>query len=159
MGREIRRVPPGWEHPKKENGDNQPMFDQSLESAIEEWEKNKELWDKGEHPDQEKYDDTPEDYREWAGQNPAKMPEYYRPEFEEEPTAFQVYETVTKGTPVSPVFETKEEMKKWLINEQGLTEEQADEFIEEGWAPTFIMTADKAGNKTLTEGWKDTKTS
>ena len=37
MGREIRRVPKGWEHPRDEGGKYIPMFDQSYDDAAKEW--------------------------------------------------------------------------------------------------------------------------
>lgn len=37
MGRQVRKVPANWEHPKKEDGSFQPMYDQSYKEAAEEW--------------------------------------------------------------------------------------------------------------------------
>lgn len=34
MGREIRRVPKNWKHPRLEDGRYQPMFDQNYEEAC-----------------------------------------------------------------------------------------------------------------------------
>ena len=37
MGREIRMVPPNWEHPKDDNGNDLPMFDEEYSVARKEW--------------------------------------------------------------------------------------------------------------------------
>lgn len=135
MGREIRRVPKGWEHPKNENGNSKPLYDQTYKDAAEEWTKECKLWFEGKHPDQK---DKPSSYYfwEWHGNPPDE--EYYRPEFETEPSCFQVYETVSEGTPTSPVFETEDEMLKWLM-EQGYSEEASKKFIKGGWAPSMMI--------------------
>lgn len=39
MGREIRRVPMDWEHPKDERGYFIPLFDRDYESVGLEWER------------------------------------------------------------------------------------------------------------------------
>lgn len=51
---------------------------------------------------------------------------------------WQLWETVSKGSPVSPVFTTSEEFIQWLI-EQGHTEYSAREFIQSGWVPSMAM--------------------
>jgi len=115
MGREIRRVPKGWEHPKNDRG-FQPMYDEDYETAITQWIENHNLWLIGKHPDQKKYPDAAKCkyYAEWEGNAPEV--EYYRPKWkDEERTCFQVYETVSKGTPVTPVFESKEKLIEHLV--------------------------------------------
>lgn len=38
MGREVRKVPPHWDHPDQERGSGlQPMFDERFEDAAREW--------------------------------------------------------------------------------------------------------------------------
>ena len=37
MGLEIRRVPPGWEHPTDERGEHIPVLDEDYESAGLGW--------------------------------------------------------------------------------------------------------------------------
>jgi len=34
MGREIRRVSEGWEHPKDARGNYQPLYDEDFEGAY-----------------------------------------------------------------------------------------------------------------------------
>ena len=117
MGREIRRVPPHWEHPKVQDykGERyQPMFDRSYRQAMDEWIENDTLWKQGKHPD---IADAVEEgcfhYAQWNG-NPPDV-NYYRPDWDKELcTWYQLYETVSEGTPVSPPFETQEELIDYL---------------------------------------------
>lgn len=115
MGREIRRVPPNWEHPKTENGSYHPMFDESYAETLKNWKWSNESWKKGEYPDQKDGSGKDcESYAEWAGEAPE--PEYYRPEWKkDQATWWQVYETVSEGTPVSPPFETQKELVDYLV--------------------------------------------
>lgn len=147
MGREIRRVPPDWEHPrytqedasdKSQVGQLRPCYDEEYEVAARKWLDESNQWNHGEHPDQQRYDRS--EYRfywEWDGDPP--KPEWYRPTFTSEPTAYQIYENVSEGTPVSPVFQTTDEMKAWLVSEHGLTAEGADAFVEDGYAVSMMV--------------------
>ncbi len=166
MGRELRRVPPNWKHPKKNNRTwktemvYQPMFDEPYIDNITEWIKNHQLWLRGEHPDQKDKDwDTSKYkfYAEYDGGPPDIN--YYRPDWEkEEMTWYQVYETVSEGTPVSPPFEKPEELIEYLVEngdfwdqkrrEEGTssmpcapwTRKQAESFVlGTGWAPSGII--------------------
>lgn len=61
---------------------------------------------------------------------------------------WQLWETVSEGSPISPVFTTKEEFARWLCspaNSWGISQsmpsiEQAMRFIDAGWAPTMAST-------------------
>ena len=149
MGREIRRVVPNWEHPKKEHSDQyQPLYDRSFEEACKEWVKGFESWLDGTHPDFKEYGDK-YTYWEWEGEPPDRK--YYRPHWaDEDATWYQLYETVSEGTPVSPPFETKKELVDYLvengdfwcqtrIDERPPTREQATRLVEGGWAPSMMM--------------------
>ena len=118
MGRELRRVPPNWEHPKKE-GTNvyKPLFNENYLTALNKWWENHQLWLKREHPDQvcptpEAVNDTPKYFAEWDGDPPAV--DSYRQYTDDEATWYQWYETVTEGTPLTPPFETAEEVAQYL---------------------------------------------
>lgn len=116
MGREIRKVIPNWKHPCTPDGKNyQPMFDRSYIEAITDWIESHNLWIKGEHPDQlEGYGKDCAFYTEYGGTPPDF--EYHRPDWKDsEMTWFQVYETVSEGTPVSPPFSTQKELVDYLI--------------------------------------------
>ena len=135
MGREIRRVPPGWEHPRNESGDYIPLFDDTYDNALAEWWKGREEWQAGTHEDSAEYGDR-YTWEEWHGEAP--RPSEYRPAFDAEPTHYQVYEDVSEGTPVSPVFATLDDMERWLISE-GFSPKAAGRFVQDGWAPSFVI--------------------
>jgi len=129
MGREIRKVPPGWEHPKDKDEHYRPLYDRTYNEALADW-------------------------QEYDGADPKGKPgpEYYRPAFAEgEATHYQVYETVTEGTPTSPVFAMLDEVEQWLIG-QGHSVKAAHAFCEEGWAPSFIMFTSSSGKRVLISG-------
>lgn len=136
MGREIRRVPKDWEHPKDYRGYYRPLYDQDAASAIKEWVEGYLAWENGTHPDLENINSKCP-YWEWAGGPPD--PNYYRPAWtQEEATCYQIYENVTEGIPISPIFETKEEMLRWLL-EGGYSEEAALCFIRDGYAFSMAL--------------------
>jgi len=63
-------------------------------------------------------------------------------------TGWQVWETVSEGSPISPVFPDREGLIGWLMSpayswgvSQPLTRAQAENFTADGWAPTFIFSA------------------
>lgn len=142
MGRELRRVPLGWEHPKNERGHHQPLHDRTFEEAYAEWAQERQDWldDKdGERTRiQNKYyegKDVP--YERYAGTSPD--PKYYRPAWPDAVVmGYCMYETVSEGTPVSPVFAELQQLEDWLV-EQGTDRESAKAFCEHGWVPSFVM--------------------
>lgn len=167
MGREIRRVPAHWQHPKRtkfnylkmqDEESFQPLYNESYISAVSEWIHNHLLWERGEHPDQQGKDRSEHrHYAQWGGGPPDV--EYYRPEWKpEEMMWYQVYETVSEGTPVTPPFETQAELIEYLVKhgdfwdqkrrEEGTalmacepwTRRQAESFVlGSGWAPSLVM--------------------
>lgn len=118
MGREIRNVPPHWEHPQRPCGHNPrckypnlkegyhsiPLYNRNYKKECEEWYKKAF----------EFKHDIHEFYHEYAG-NPPDKDRYveYGPDAKEN-TWVQLYETVSEGTPVSPAFATKEELADYL---------------------------------------------
>lgn len=146
MGREIRRVPKGWDHPRDENGNFKPLYDLDYETASEKWLADCLAWSRGEHEDQKKYDDAPRFFWDWDGGPPSK--ETHRTQFAGPATCYQIYETVSEGTPASPVFETVEAMVEWMTSPidrsspyndcedwqsmQGMTRAQAERFCKTG---------------------------
>jgi hypothetical protein len=120
MGREIRRVPPNWQHPVNEPCKHymsapqhrcppgrcfDSMYDEAYEDAADEW--LKECCEFKPNEDA-KY------YWDWNGNPPDKA--HYRPRWREgEATWYQVYETVSEGTPVSPPFATRDELVEYLV--------------------------------------------
>ncbi|HEY0657275.1 MAG TPA: hypothetical protein VGD05_02315 [Pyrinomonadaceae bacterium] len=118
MSSEIRRVPANWEHPKTSNGSYQPMFDRDYETAIAKWIENHQLWLESKHPDQLKNPETMKEYKyfaEWGGDAPEI--DYYRPKWsDEERTHYQLYESTSEGTPLTPPFATKEELARYCAD-------------------------------------------
>lgn len=61
---------------------------------------------------------------------------------------FQMWETITEGSPISPVFETEEALAKWLVlnlhdSDERTSYSQWLEFIRcEGTAPTLMLTSE-----------------
>lgn len=140
MGRELRRVPAGWEHPKNWRGHFQPMHDRDYIEEADEWRDGFLKWELGTHPDIQQDPSLAEKFRyfwEWHGSPPDRT--YYRPEWDaEQMTHYQVYENVTEGTPVSPVFASTDEVVVWLV-EQGYTESAARAFVGFGYAPSGVL--------------------
>jgi hypothetical protein len=168
MGHEIRRIPSNWEHPKEQKGQYEygrfvvkevfkPLYDSSFNESAQEWLDDLALWLKGEHPRQLEpdYDATayPKTIRGYSEQF-EKFPnlDYYRPEWDEaDCTAYQIYETVSEGTPVSPVFQTEQEIIDWLVS-QGLSLNSATQFVKTKWAPSMLMAVNPDGTGTFATG-------
>lgn len=122
MGREVRRVPPHWEHPKftpddatpsvEMAGYYRPCFDTDYETAAGEWIDRFDLWRAGQHEAQ------PCEYCKYFWDyEPPPDKTTCRPAFAAEPTWYQLYETVSEGTPVSPPFATLEELARYLADQ------------------------------------------
>ena len=139
MSREIRKVVKGWKHPKYESGEYKPMYDKDFDTALQEWLEEYKLW---------KIDPDSQQIEDDIGAPPD--PEYYRPKWKEKDMVyFQVYETVSEGSPVTPVFKTKQELTDHLIKHgtywkpTGFTKEQAEGFVKTGFAPSMIIASGK----------------
>lgn len=167
MGREIRQVPSNWQHPMSEEYPDrkQPMYDQSYDEARAEWVEGLRAWNAGEDKRREEYkndDGSYMDYWIWYGQPPER--EYYRPWKDDEATWFQLWETVSEGTPVTPPFATKQELADYLaangdewdqkrcldphscrlfgltLGKPGWGKEKAERFVfGSGWAPSMVV--------------------
>jgi hypothetical protein len=134
MGREIRRVPVGWEHPV--DPDPNPR-----------WPANDWDWTgQGRHflPMHERfpYDEAEIEEGLRDGWLDPDKPNYGIDVMPDWPAAeadhFQMYETVSEGTPVSPVFSSLVELTRWLVHEKGYSEAAAVAFVRKGWAPSFV---------------------
>jgi hypothetical protein len=118
--REVRPVPLGWEHPTDpgtySNGEPRyrALFSRAnLRRTVQ------------------FYDEHPEYAGEWE-YNPAD----YMPEIPEgTPLGWQLYETTSEGTPVSPVFPTLEELATWC--ETGATVFASLTWTREQWLASF----------------------
>lgn len=118
------------------------MFNQSYIDAFTEWLTNHNLQLKGKHPDQLSYPAETKDlkyFAEWNGDPPAV--ERFNPHTwkKSDTPAYQVYENVSEGTPISPVFNHIKEVQRWVVEQGGLSPVAAAEFCELRWAPTAIF--------------------
>lgn len=132
MGREVRRVPADWQHPKDKDGEFFPLYGRPYEvdaSEFMEMATTKGL--------QEAVD--------WFGSAPDKKD--YMPSWPDaERTHYMMYETVTEGTPISPAFETPEELAHWLADtnasafgRQGASYEGWLRVCRGGYAPSMVI--------------------
>ena len=165
MGREIRRAPKGWEHPKykddevrheHQRGAYHPMFDTPFSEAMDEWYAGWKKWEAGERDEGA---DPDSKYWDWYGSPPD--PAYYRHEdwTDEQATCVAVYETVSEGTPVTPFFETKEALVDYLVEhgdswdqkrgDGGWSRDAAEGFVGRGWAPSMMVSYSASGTQVL----------
>lgn len=153
MGREIRRVPANWEHPKNTEGNYIPLMD-GFNKRLANWEEENAQWQKGMQrgygrdeaawvPMDPKNIGTP--FSEWDGERPDQKD--YMPDWPEaERTHLQMYEDTSEGTPISPVCATPEECARWLADNNAsafgrstATYEQWLATCKAGWAPSMIF--------------------
>ena len=115
MGREIRMVPPNYQHPQvwRSYGQigYQPMFNRGYSEAVDEYRTEFARWRISECP--AKCEDPVAEFEAYYG--PAPKPEYYRTYRLEDATWYQLWETVSEGTPVTPPFATKDELVDYLV--------------------------------------------
>lgn len=156
MGREIRQVPPNWEHPRytadnaphntlrSRVGEFRPLFDGSYAETKREWLDGLAQREAGTHPDQLDDADVPADFWDWSGGPPRR--EDYRPDWPEDTATWvQLYETVSGGTPLSPPFATGDELAEWLATHQDfwgygpVPIETARRFVGLGWTPSAVI--------------------
>lgn len=149
MGREIRKVPPNWEHPKQAqwaDGRFQPMHNETFAKAAAEWKEEYAKWERGERPDYCSAENKELEYWEWNGMPPDR--DYYRPWEDAEATWVQVWETVSEGTPVTPPFATPAELVDYLATNGDYWDQKrgdgpwprtnAEKFVADGRAPSFV---------------------
>lgn len=162
MSTELRRVPADWEHPIEPDYTRyehklaytpgigfkwRPLLDRDWASAERAWWRERisealaravcylpSLLGLIEPPTCVLYPWTAED-------NPRPSYETYRPRWSKrERTHFQLYEDVSEGTPITPVFATIAEMVEWCaaqtrevwVGTQGMTREEWQRFFERG---------------------------
>ena len=168
MGREVRRVPPSWDHPRRDPTEYpyrdgyRPMYDERLEDRFAEWLSDFDRIRSGGLTDFERSVYTSDNpLAEWLQEGGAPPnPAYYRPWRDDEATWFQVWETVSEGTPVTPPFATQEELIDYLVEHgdfwqqhrwaegdkfmqpepPGYSREAAEQFVKgAGWAPSMVV--------------------
>ncbi len=124
MGREVRRVPADWQHPKHWTGGlrgpkerYKPLFPgEDYQPRVDQWDEECAKWKAGWRPDYcTDEDDRALCYEEWSGQRPHR--EDYMPNWPvDQRTHLMMYETTSEGTPISPAFSTPEELARWLTD-------------------------------------------
>lgn len=148
--REVRRVPANWEHPKDEKGHLIPLFGDSFKEHAARWDEEAAQWEKGfyrlckENKWKSKGPDQTGTFEDWNGVRPEEYD--YMPNWPEvERTHYQMYETVTEGTPISPVMETPEALARWLADnnasafaDMGATYDQWLTTIKRGWVVSAV---------------------
>jgi hypothetical protein len=156
MGREVRRVPENWEHPKDKCGRLIPLLASSFSKKLVEWKESHnqwqngliKVWSTGKWRSREKEDS----YEDYVGRCP--MIDDYMPEWSEfEKTHLQMYEDTSEGTPISPVMKTPEELAHWLADNKAsafaretATYEQWLSMIGYGFSVSMVVTGGKMMN-------------
>lgn len=123
MGREVRRVPADWQHPKHWTTGlrgleerYKPLFPgENYQSRVDEWDEECSKWKRGEFPDYADEESRKLTFEQWNGQRPHR--DDYMPNWpESERTHCMMYEDTSEGTPISPAFATPEELARWLAD-------------------------------------------
>lgn len=71
-----------------------------------------------------------EQYDAWKGYEPTEGPDW------------QLWETVSEGSPISPVFPTRETFVEYLVS-TGTTRSASEAFANSGWTPSAVNVPDK----------------
>ncbi len=141
MGREIRRVPPHHEHPVDKEGHYRPMHEKNYIDALDKWIAGHHRWEDGGDPDREKSECRY--FADWEGDPPS--PQYFATYKTEEATWYQLYETVSEGTPTTPPFETQEQLIDHMVEEGSIhdgkwSRKGAEHLVKTGWQPSMAGT-------------------
>lgn len=121
MACEVRRVPVNWEHPKNEKDHYVPLLGASFKQCVTQWDEEAAQWEKGFRRSfasdnwEPKTADMTGSFADWDGERPEEKD--YMPDWSDaERTRWQMYESVTNGTPISPVMESPEALARWLAD-------------------------------------------
>lgn len=175
MGREIRKVPADWEHPRYDDdtapnssrvGDYKPLRDEDYASASEAWMAGLDAWRRGERD--EFSSDGYRFFWEYHGNPPDH--DYWRERVwtEAEATHFQMYETVSEGTPLTPPMASLEALADYLVEHGDFwgqkrgthsydrgekptkwSREAANRFVQSGYAPSLVTMVSGQGVKVM----------
>jgi hypothetical protein len=158
MGREVRLVPHNWQHPtygehaknnksiyymraatesrNRQKDSYIPLDDKNYHVAATEWIEGFIDW----HVNGNKDSNLSENYWEYAGNPPSE--DFYVPYKKEDATWYQLYETVSEGTPVSPPFATKEGLIEYLCTKGDFWQQTAPEKFGDVFTPYSIEAAE-----------------
>ena len=156
MGREVRRVPADWQHPKEQVPDwhtgrmkeeFKPLYPgENYQIQVDKWDSECAQWKAGWRHSYADEESRALAYEQFAGQRPHR--DDYMPNWpESERTHFMMYEDTSEGTPISPAFATPEELAQWLADTGasafGSSTATYDGWLrvaKGGWAPSAIYT-------------------
>ncbi len=155
MGREVRKVPADWKHPKHwvPNARGQMVERYKAlypgyryQSRVDEWDAECAKWGRGEFPEYADDDSKKMTYEQWAGQRPHR--DDYMPTWTpDQATHLMMYEDTSEGTPISPALATPEELARWLVANNASSFGSSTASYEAwlsvargGWAPSAIYT-------------------
>jgi hypothetical protein len=126
MGREIRRVPADWRHPHDAAGKPIPLHAADFARIAAAWDCGQAKWERGFIATHSTLPGVPawrprdefvraRDYLEHAGPRPRD--DCFMPAWpDEQRTWWQMYETVTAGTPISPPRDSAKALARWLAD-------------------------------------------
>ena len=154
MGREIRRVPADWEHPRYTEedathrdriGDYRPLCDQDYRSAAKKWTRDFDRWRAGTHPDQ-----TADRPYFWEWEDPPDPRSYRERRWtKQQATHYQVYETISDGCPVTPAFASMDALVEYLVAQGDFWDQKrgdggwdravAERFVKRGSAMSLVV--------------------
>ncbi|MFA6526491.1 MAG: hypothetical protein WCT26_03735 [Candidatus Buchananbacteria bacterium] len=113
-------VPANWEHPRDTEGNYIPLLS-DFKDCNELYNKQIEQWKNGfyfcfiENNWKLRGTDQTVTFEDYCGARPEEHD--YMPDWAEtDRTHYQMYETTTEGTPISPVIETAEGLAHWLAD-------------------------------------------
>jgi hypothetical protein len=184
MGREVRRVPADWEHPRDHAGHYRPLYGRSFAKEVAQWDIDAAMYRAGyersylvECCKVVRHDGTEivkpagllaykpatqrtdcSDYSDYAGGRPVR--DDYMPDWSEaERTHWQMYESTSEGTPISPVCASPEELARWLADNKAsafadmtASYESWLATINAGSAPSAITTTREDGSVVMQSG-------
>lgn len=123
MSREVRKVAVHWQHPKLEDRLYVPLLDGAwFERDVRCYEENKRMWERGMVRDIVNNDWITRGeagvcvscFYSYYGDEPDARD--YMPQWDaRDATQYMLYETNTRGTPLSPAFTTRDELAAWCV--------------------------------------------
>jgi hypothetical protein len=125
MSREVRKVAVDWQHPKLNAMLFVPLLDGAKFSKdLQRYEEDRRMWTLGQVRD-------PLDQTAWISRGEAGLTQScfdtfygappasdeYMPLWDtNEATHYMLYETQTRGTPLTPAFATQDELAQWCVD-------------------------------------------
>lgn len=161
MGREIRRVPLDYKHPRLKGGprrgEYKSLFDGSdrwghpLSAWQRSWDEQEAAWQRGEHPDQLRWPDETrklKSFAQWDGPRPHERDHTPELPLDQRP-GWCYYESTSEGTPLSPVFATPEELARWMSEH-----EHSDGWSAEGYEAALAYVTQPPERHIDPDWWK-----